>query len=100
VTIQGSQFVEGTITIQKGDTVHWVHNDGTTPHSVKADDGSFDSDGGLPCPGAGCMTSAVHSTYDHKFDADGSFPYHCEVHPGSMKNTITVVDALPNGLET
>jgi plastocyanin len=69
-----------------------VHKDGTTPHSVKAADGSFSSDNGLPCPGPGCMTQAVHSTFDHTFDAVGTFDYVCEVH-ASMHNTVTVVAA-------
>lgn len=89
VAIQGNAFVNATLTIRVGDTVHWVHKDGTTPHSVKSDNASFDSDGGLPCPGPGCMTSLAHSTYDHKFDQAGTWTYHCEVHP-SMKGSIVV----------
>lgn len=94
VNIQGNAFVDGTQTVQKGDTVHWVHMDGTTPHSVVSDGGKFSSDGSLPCPGAGCMTSVAHSTFDFTFNETGSFPYHCGVHP-SMKGTITVVASLP-----
>jgi plastocyanin len=96
IDIKGIAFVNGTQTIQKGDTVHWVHMDGGTQHSVVSDDGkTFSSDTqGLPCPGPGCMTSTFHSTFDHTFDAVGSFPYHCEVHSG-MRNTITVVASLP-----
>jgi plastocyanin len=88
-------FVNGTFTVQKGDTVHWVDMDPAPEyHSVKADDGSFGSgaDGSGACPGAGCMTSTVQSTFDHTFATVGSFPYHCEVHPTSMKGTITVVE--------
>lgn len=89
VAIQGNAFVNATVTIQEGDTVRWVHKDGTTPHSVKSDNASFDSNGGLPCPGPGCMTSLAHSTYDRKFDQAGTWPYHCEVHP-SMKGNVVV----------
>lgn len=94
VPIQGNAFVGGTQTIQKGDTVRWVHRDGTTPHSVVSDDGKFSSDGGLPCPGAGCMTSVARSTFEVTFSEVGSFPYHCGVHSG-MRNTLTVVASLP-----
>jgi plastocyanin len=95
IDIKGNAFVDGTQTIQKGDTVHWVHMDGTTPHSVASDEGKFSSDtAGLPCPGPGCMTATAHSTFDFTFDEVGSFPYHCEVHSG-MRNTLTVVAALP-----
>ncbi|MFO1535952.1 MAG: plastocyanin/azurin family copper-binding protein [Thermoplasmatota archaeon] len=92
VDIQGNAFVGGTLTIQKGDTVHWVHKDGTTPHSVASDDGKFSSDGGVACPGAGCMTSLAHSTFDFTFGEVGNFHYHCEVHP-SMTGVITVVQS-------
>jgi plastocyanin len=95
VDIKGDTFVGGTLTVQKGDTVHWVHMDGTTPHSVVSDDGKFSSDTqGLPCPGPGCMNSAAHNTFDVTFAEAGSYPYHCEVH-ANMRNTITVVAALP-----
>jgi len=95
VDIKGNSFVGGTLTIQKGDTIHWVHMDGTTPHSVVSDNGKFSSDtAGAPCPGPGCMTSVAHNTFDFTFSEVGSFPYHCEVH-ASMKNTITVVASLP-----
>lgn len=83
VTIAGSAFVDGSITVQQGDTVRWVHQDGQTPHTVTADDGTFDSGPVymVETPGA--------DTYEYTFDAVGAFDYHCEVHP-SMTGTITV----------
>ena len=83
VDIEGNDFVDGSLTVQKGDTVRWTQRD-VAQHTVTADGGSFDS---------GTLT-LVAPTFTFKFDAVGSFPYHCEVH-GSMTDTITVVAALP-----
>ncbi|MES2430309.1 MAG: plastocyanin/azurin family copper-binding protein [Bacteroidota bacterium] len=67
-----------SLTVAAGTTVTWT-NKGATTHTVTSDDGtSFDS-GNIPPSG----------TYSHKFDAAGSFPYHCELH-GSMQSSVTV----------
>lgn len=89
VPVQGNAFVGGTFTIKVGDTVQWVHRDGTVPRSVTAEDGSFDSSEGLPCPGPGRMTRVARSTFSHTFATMGMFGYYCEVHP-SMTGTVTV----------
>ncbi len=73
----------GTTTITAGDTVHWTWT-GSLPHSVTADDGSFDS--------------AVHSggsfPFDQPFNTPGSYAYHCQIHGGAggvgMSGTIVV----------
>jgi plastocyanin len=83
VPIRGSAFVGGTLTVQAGDTVRWTHEDGTTPHTVTADDGEFDSGYMLEGPLLG--------EYEFTFDEVAAFPYHCDVHP-SMQNTITVLE--------
>jgi plastocyanin len=84
-----NNFPDGTFTIHVGDTVTWTHK-GTAPHSVSAD--AFDSN-----PNCSSATSAIPGnclkggdTFSHKFDAAGTFAYHCRVH-GSMTGTITVV---------
>jgi plastocyanin len=85
--IRDNSFPDGTFTITKGTTVTWTHR-GSNPHSVTAEDGSFDSCAGLP---AGCMTGAPGTdTFSHTFGAAGSFGYFCRVHP-SMTGTVTVV---------
>lgn len=83
VDIEGNDFVDGSLTVQKGDTVRWTQRD-VAQHTVTADDGSFDS---------GTLT-LLAPTFTSTFDAVGSFPYHCEVH-ASMTDAITVVAALP-----
>ena len=60
-------------------------NDGRSPHTITADDGSLDS-GDLP-PGAG---------FERTFDEPGVFTYSCRYHgsPGvGMTGTIVVGDA-------
>jgi plastocyanin len=91
VSIAGTAFVDGTLTVQEGDTVEWVHEDGVTPHTVTADDGSFGS-------GPVYLVQApMLDTFSHTFEEVGDFSYFCEVHP-SMQGMITVVerfDATP-----
>lgn len=85
--ILDNSFPDGTFTVAKGTTVTWTDK-GSNPHSVTADDGSFDSSPN--CPPA-CMTSLPGTNaYSRTFDAAGSFPYHCRVH-ASMTGTVTVV---------
>lgn len=86
IAIQGNQFVDGSPTIQRGDTVRWTQRD-TTTHTVTADDGSFDS-GNL------IANVPTRNQFSHTFDEVGEVPYHCEVHPG-MTGTIGVVASIP-----
>ncbi|HLF17122.1 MAG TPA: plastocyanin/azurin family copper-binding protein [Candidatus Thermoplasmatota archaeon] len=95
ITITGNDFVDGSIAVQAGDTVRWLHRDGAVPHSVTADDGTFDSG---ECPGTTCMQELpTRDTFEFTFDAVGEFPYHCRVH-ATMTDTITVVASLPMSL--
>ena len=70
------------ITVSVGTTVVW-ENTSSLPHTVTADDGSFDS--GTVSPGG---------TFEVTFTQAGQVPYHCEFHGGAggvgMSGTITV----------
>ena len=77
VDIKGFAFNPAQVTAKVGDTITWT-NDDTTAHTVTWDDNSVDS-GNL----------AQGATFQHKFDAAGTFAYHCKIHP-NMKGTITV----------
>jgi plastocyanin len=59
-------------TIKKGTMVTWT-NPTKAPHTVTADDGSFDS--GTFDPG---------KTFSMTFTAVGKFKYSCDVHPGQV----------------
>lgn len=68
------------ITVTPGTTVIWT-SIGTRPHTVTADDGSFDSGIDTPINPGG--------TFAQTFAAAGDFPYHCEIHP-AMTGTVHV----------
>ena len=76
-------FTPKSLSLPVGATVVWSRSGGTHPHTVTADDGSFDS--GL---------LRAQQGFEHTFDAPGTFAYYCDVHgaPGGvgMSGTITV----------
>src|SRR5215218_6641432 len=73
-------FEPGTVTLPVGATVTWT-NTGNRPHTVTADDGSFDS--GRLDPG---------EQFSQTFDQPGTYTYHCGFHP-EMQGTIVVADS-------
>ena len=77
VSIDGFAFDPQSSPVSVGATVTWTNAQGV-PHTVTADDGSFDS-GNL---GNG-------DTFEHAFDTAGTFSYHCEIH-ASMTGSIVV----------
>ena len=77
VTMKSLAFTPSTLTVQRGANVTWGNADSTT-HTVTSDTGLFNS--GNLNPG---------DSFTHQFNATGTFPYHCSIHP-SMKGTILV----------
>ena len=63
--------------IEPGSTITWTNN-GALPHTVTADDGSFDS--GVLNPG---------DSYTVAFDGRGTVTYFCAIHP-EMRGSVTV----------
>jgi LPXTG-motif cell wall-anchored protein len=84
VTIADFTFAPATITINAGDTVTW-NNNGPTPHSATANDGSFDT---------GILKKG--QTSSHTFNDAGTFSYFCKPHP-FMKATVVVQAAQAGG---
>jgi LPXTG-motif cell wall-anchored protein len=84
VTIADFTFAPATITINAGDTVTW-NNNGPTPHSATANDGSFDT---------GILKKG--QTGSHTFNDAGTFSYFCKPHP-FMKATVVVQAAQAGG---
>ena len=78
VTIRNFAFEPANLTINAGDTVRFVNEDGA-PHTATADNGGFDT-GNLRRG----QSAAV------QFPAAATFSYFCAVHP-RMKGSITVV---------
>ena len=78
-------FSAPQITALAGDTVMWM-NDSSRPHTVTADDASFDS-GRIP----------VSTSFEQRFATAGAFPYHCTLHP-FMTGEVDVYDLLLDSL--
>lgn len=72
------KFDPASLTVKVGDTVEWDFQDPDSPHTVTDDGNAFDSQS---------QTSGFKFT--HKYDAAGTFSYHCSLHP-AMTGSITV----------
>lgn len=77
VSIQDFFFSPAQLNVQPGTTVTWT-NQGKAPHTVTADDGSFDSE-----------TLQPGQSFSHTFQSTGTVAYHCEIHP-FMTASVTV----------
>jgi plastocyanin len=79
ISVVDFAFEPAALTVPVGATVTWT-NDGSRPHTVTADDGSFDS--GRLDPG---------EQFRQTFDQPGTFSYHCGFHP-EMQGSIAVAE--------
>jgi len=77
ISIKGFAFSPADVTVAAGTTVRWTNED-SSPHSIKAADGSWTS----PSFGKG-------ETYEKVFDTPGTYEYICGLHP-TMKGRIVV----------
>jgi plastocyanin len=76
-SIADFNFSPATITIHVGDTVTWT-NDGPSPHTATARDGSFDT---------GVLQKGQSAS--HTFTQSGTFAFFCTIHP-FMHGTLVV----------
>jgi plastocyanin len=84
----GDNFYDpATVTVTVGETVTWSHV-GQAPHTVTADNGSFDSSPNCPTLLTDCMENG--DSYSQTFNSAGSFDYFCKVHGQSMSGTVVV----------
>lgn len=81
VALADISFEPSQITVEPGTTITFVHEDGGIPHTVTADDGSFDS---------GQMADG--DSFTVTVDEAGEIPFFCEIHPDQMQGTIEVVE--------
>lgn len=77
VSIANLSFQPTNLTVASGTSVTWTNND-SMPHTVTADDGSFNSD-----------TIQSGGSFSHTFTTIGTVAYHCSFH-GSMHGSISV----------
>ena len=84
IEIADNKFSPNKITVPVGATVVWTHK-GQKPHTVTADDGSFDS---------GKLENGA--SFKQTFGKVGTFPYFCQFHGGKgsegMAGAIVVAD--------
>ena len=81
------RFEPASLTVAAGSTVLFA-NVGGKPHTLTADEGSFDT--GVVTPGAeGGRFSGSNASV--VLTQPGTFSFHCEIHPQLMKGVITVV---------
>jgi len=77
VAIEATRFAPEKLTVKRGDTVVWANHD-PFPHSVRADDGSFQS----PVIGP-------ERAWTYRPRKAGVYPYFCPLHP-TMRATLRV----------
>jgi plastocyanin len=75
----GGAYDPKTASVKAGDTVEWDWVDTQQPHTVTAEDGTFDS--GNP--------ESAGATFKYTFTKAGTYDYKCNIHP-QMKGTIKV----------
>jgi plastocyanin len=80
------RFDPPELTVAAGSTL-LVANVGGKPHTLTADDGSFDT--GTVAPGAEGGRFAGRNA-SVTLTEPGTFKFHCEVHPAAMKGVVTV----------
>lgn len=81
VVLSDIAFEPSEIEVEPGTTITFTHEDGGIPHTVTAEDGSFDS---------GQMGDGDQFTVT--VEESGEIPFFCEIHPSQMQGTITVSD--------
>ena len=77
VGIENFTFSPGEVTAAVGETITWTNSD-SAPHTATLDDDSCSTD-----------NIAQGATAGLVFDAAGTYPYHCKIHP-NMTGTITI----------
>jgi hypothetical protein len=69
VVVGGMAYNPPEVHSRAGDPVLWLFQDGGIPHTVTADNGSFDSG------------QKINDEYQLRFHHPGSYSYHCAIHP-------------------
>ena len=87
-------FVPSEVTIQPDEKIVWVYADGAQePHSVTSGACRVnDCSGGGQMFNSGLTVNKPGQRFEHAFKEAGVFPYHCDLHLGSMQGTVVVQD--------
>ena len=93
ITFRATTFYNPqNVKIKTGEKVVWIYADGAQePHTVTsgACRGTDCSGGGKKFNSGPTLNKPGHR-FEHLFTDPGSFPYHCDLHLGSMQGTIKV----------
>lgn len=81
VVLAEIEFQPDRIAVAPGTTISFVHEDGGTPHTVTARDGSFES---------GQLEQG--QVFTVTVEEAGEIPFYCQVHPDRMQGVIEISD--------
>ncbi len=82
-------FSPTIIRVRPGDTVTWMNN-GSLPHTVTGANASWGDYNEL----------LDGQSLSHTFDAAGSYPYYCLLHPGMVGAVVVTDEAASSGAES
>ena len=86
-----ANFTLPSLVVQPGTTVTWTNRDAASHTATSGTpgvaDGIWDSD-----------RLTTNDGFSFSFESEGTFPYFCTIHPGSMSGVITVASAESYGL--
>ena len=87
-------FMPRDAIVQPGEKVVWVYADGAQePHSVTSGGCKVnDCSGGGKQFNSGLNLNKPGQRFEHVFKHPRTFPYHCDLHLGSMQGTVVVQD--------
>ena len=89
VTVVDSAFEPKSFEIPVNTEARWVQT-GSLPHSVTADDGSFNSHASCSASDTSqCMKTG--NEFKHTFTEAGTYPYYCVIHGGKGGNGMSGV---------
>lgn len=85
-------FLPTDVTISPGQKVVWIYADGAQePHSVTSGGCRInDCSGGGQQFNSGLTMNKPGHRFEHVFRHPGTFPYHCDLHLGSMQGSVIV----------
>ena len=86
VEVTASALQPETIKIKKGGSVTWINKD-TAPHLIESD--PYPEASTLPSLNSGEALSTGES-YTHTFDETGTFTYHDQLNPSTLKGAVVV----------
>jgi plastocyanin len=85
-------FLPRDVIVKPGEKVVWVYADGAQePHSATSGGCRVnDCSGGGKQFNSGLNLNKPGQRFEHVFKHPGTFPYHCDLHLGSMQGSVTV----------